>query len=207
MLQLKNRIQIILCLLKPCNLQPGPKGILKPTNLSSSHHFVHPLNLGEKIQGRNRGIEMKTCLLPASCNPQNLDEKLQFLVAEGIFVRHKAANSKSWSTNLQSKNLGILDILGFWNAQTSRFPHKEIWPCFFSPKNRCLSIPTPPTAREEMSTLYPVTWWDWRRNETSTCRCFVVTHLLGFIQRLHVKYIYCPAVVLKPKWITRSQQL
>lgn len=194
MLQLKNRIQIILCLLKPCNLQPGPKGILKPTNpFIFNITWTHPPNLGEKIQGRNRRIEINTFLLPASCNHQNLDN-LPSVFGRRYFLWGHVANSKSWSTNLQSKNLGILDILGFWNAQTSRFPHKEIWPCFFSPKNRCLSIPTPPTAREEMSTLYPVTWWDWRRNETSTCRCFVVTHLLGFIQRWHVKYIYCPAV-------------
>lgn len=157
----------------------------------NSHHFEKSTlqTLNKNPKGRNRfGLAFNTFLASRQVvvTTKIWTTCLHFFCRWRYFLWGHVANSKSWSTNLQSKNLGIL---GFWNAQTSRFPH-----CFWGEKNTCLSIPTLPTARKEMSTLYPVTWWDWRRNETSTCRCFVVTHLLGFIQRWHVKYIYCPAV-------------
>ena len=51
MLQLKNRIQIILCLLKPCNLRPGARKASEETN--QPFHLpitfeVHPPNLEQK---------------------------------------------------------------------------------------------------------------------------------------------------------------
>lgn len=91
MLQLKNRIQIILCLLKP--LQPaarGPKGIGRnQPKLSSSHHFVqNPPNLEQNPTVEIVGLKSTHfCCRQVVVTTKIWTTCLQFLSLKVFFVR------------------------------------------------------------------------------------------------------------------------